>query len=84
MLGVYRQKLESVPDGILVPAFPSVVEFIEAYQSVLAFPYIDTFTIIHRIEEEAAKKIIEEEEQNRAKNLKTEEGRSLWRRSIVR
>lgn len=75
--GVYRQRLETVPDGILVPAFPSVTEFIEAYQSVLAFPFIDTLTVIDSIEEKASKVVEKREE----KNTRKDEERYLWRRS---
>lgn len=79
---MYRQRLEGVPEGMLVPSFPTVVEFIEAYQSVLAFPFIDTLTVVHSIEEEA-KKIVDEIENAKAKGKPKDEERFMWRRSSV-
>jgi hypothetical protein len=78
--GVYRQRLEQVPENAFVPIFPSVREFIEAYQSVLAFPFIYTLTVVHNIEEEA-KRTLDDAEKKLMPKAKKDEERFLWRRS---
>jgi len=78
--GVYRQRLDQVPENAYIPTFPSVNEFIEAYQSVLAFPFIDTLTVVHNIEEEA-KRMLDEAEKKLMPIEKKDEERFLWRRS---
>lgn len=77
---VYRQRLEQVPENAYIPTFPTVNEFIEAYQSVLAFPFIDTLTVVHNIEEEA-KRMLDEAEKKLMPKEKKDEERFLWRRS---
>jgi len=79
-LGVYRQKLDHVPADAVVPTFPSVNEFIEAHQSLLAIPFSDTFSVVRRIEEEATEIVNKSE---RLLPSKSETKDVLWRRSTA-
>jgi len=77
---VYRQKLDHVPADAVVPTFPSVNEFIEAHQSLLAIPFSDTFSVVRRIEEEATEIVNKSE---RLLPSKSETKDVLWRRSTA-
>ncbi len=47
--------MEGTQASMLNPIFTTTSELIEAYSSVLTFPYIDTLTIVHHIHTEALK-----------------------------